>query len=80
MDSIRYLFFFMHSYSGPVVRMGYDSDIHTKGVSRIDLEDRYFNDVLYIQKLATMFLSVYQMTNAGEVERVTFTHKLVEIA
>ena len=79
MISTRELFSSMRSNSGPVVRMGDDSEIQTKGVGRIDLEHGYFSGVLYIQDLVENLLSVYQMNHIGESKRVKFTPKLVEI-
>ena len=70
----------MHSNSGPTLRMGNDFEIHTKGARRIDLENGYFNDVLYVPDLAENIWFVYQMTHTGESKRVTFTPYLVEIA
>ena len=77
--STRDLFSSMHLNSGPIVRMGDDSEIHTKGVGRIDLEHGYFSDVLYVPDLVANLLSVYQMTHTREAKRVTFTPDLVEI-
>ena len=79
MVSTRELFSSMHLNSGPTVRMGDDSKIHTKGVGRIDLEHAYFIHVLYVPDLEECFLLEYQMTHIGESKRVTFTPNLVEI-
>ena len=62
MVSTRDLFSSMHLNAGPIVRMGDDSEIQTKGIGRIDLEHGYFSDVLYVLDLATNFLLVYEMT------------------
>ena len=60
--------------------MGYESEIQTKGVGRIDLEHGYFSDVLYAPDLEENLLSFYQINHIGESKRVTFTPELVEIA
>ena len=59
--------------------MGVDSEIHTKGIGRINLEHGYFNAVLYVKDIAKKLLLVYQMTHRGEAKRVTFTLDMVEI-
>ena len=46
----------------------------------INLEDGYFNNVLYVPDLEANMLSVYQMKHTGESKRVTFTPYEVEIA
>ena len=46
----------------------------------IDLEDGYFNNVLFVPYLTAKLLSVYQITHIGEANRVTFTPETVEIA
>ena len=79
MVSARELLSSIHLNSGPVVRMGDDFEIQTKGVSRIELEHGYFSDVLYVPYLESNLLSVYQMTQTRESKRVTFTTDLVEI-
>ena len=53
--------------------MGDDSKIQAKGIDRIDLEDWYFNNVLFVLDLVANLLSVYQMTHTGTTKRVTFT-------
>ena len=59
--------------------MGDESEIQTKGLGRIDLDNGYFYDVLYVPELATNFFSVYQITHTRESKRVTFTPYEVEI-
>ena len=80
MASIKYFFTSMYSDSGPTVRMGDDSEIRAKGIGRINLEDDFFNNVLFVLDLATNLLSLYQMTHIGESKRVTFTLDTLEIA
>ena len=60
--------------------MGDDSEVQAKGIGRIDLEDGYFNNVLFVPYLAAKLLSVYQITHIGESKRVTFTPDTMEIA
>ena len=59
--------------------MGDDSELHIKGIGRIDLEHGYFSDLLNVTDLAAKLLSLYQMTHTGEPKRVTFTPDMVEI-
>ena len=80
MASVRDFFTSMYGNCGPTVRMGDDSEIQAKGVGRIDLEDGYFNNVLFVPDLAVNLLSVYQMTHTRESKRVTFTLDEVNIA
>ena len=70
----------MSSNVGPIVRMGDDSEIQTKGIGRIDLGHGLFSDVLYVPYLAKNLLSFYQMNHTGEETRVTFTPDMVYIA
>ena len=79
MASVIEIFNSMYLNSGPVVRMGDDSEIQAKEVGRIDLEHGYFSDVLYVPDLEAIFSSFYQMTHKGESKRVTFTPDLIEI-
>ena len=60
--------------------MGDDSEIQTKGIDKIDLEDVYFNNVLFVPELVANLLLVYQMIHTGEAIKVTFTPYIVEIA
>ena len=59
MASVRDFFTSMYSDSGTTVLMGDDSDIHAKGVGRIDLEDDYFNNVLFVPECEANLLSLY---------------------
>ena len=59
MASIRYFFSSMYSNSGPSIHMGDDSKILSKGIGRIDLEDGYFNNVLFVPNIAVTLLSIY---------------------
>ena len=69
----------MYSNSGPTIRMGDDSEIQTKGIGKIDLDDGYFNNVWFVLDLEATLLSVYQMTHTGEAKRVTFTPDTMDI-
>ena len=69
----------MYSNSGLADRMGDDSEIQSKGFDRIDLDNGYFNDSLYVPNLEANMLSVYQMKHTRESKRVTFTPYVVEI-
>ena len=70
MASIKDIFSSKHLNSGTVVRMGDNSEIHTIGVGNINLDNGYFNDVLYVPDLAENVLSIYQMTHTGASKRV----------
>ena len=59
MDSIQYSLSSINPYSGPSILMGDDSKIQAKGIHGIDLEDGYFNNVLFVPDLATNLLYVY---------------------
>ena len=60
--------------------MGDDSEIQSKGIGGIDLEDGYFNNVLFVPYLREKIFSVYRMTHTSESKRVTFTPDTVDIA
>ena len=80
MDSIEDSFSSLHPYNGPSILMGDDLEIPTKGIGRIDLDNGYFNNVLFVPNLATKLLSIYQMTHTSSAKRVTFTQEDVEIS
>ena len=71
MDSIQDYFSALHPYNGPSILMGDDSNIPSKGISMINLENGYFNNVLYVPDIATNLLSVYQMKHTGFSKRAT---------
>ena len=79
MASVKYFFSSMCSNDGATIRMGDDSEIQAKGIGRIDLDDGYFNNVLFVLELVANLLSVYHMTHTGESKRVTFTLDTVKI-
>ena len=60
--------------------MGDDPEIPTKWIGRINLDNGYFNNVLYVLDLAANLLSVYQMTHIGSTKRVPFTKDDMEIS
>ena len=80
MASMHDSFSALHPYSGPSILMGDDSEIQAKGIGRIDLEDGYLNNVLFVPDLAANLLSVYKMTHNGTSKRVTFTQNDVDIS
>ena len=59
--------------------MGNDSEIQAKGIGMIDLEDGYFNNVLFVPSLTVKLICVYQMTHIGTTKRLKFTQDDVEI-
>ena len=52
MYSMQYYFLALHPYIGISILMGDDSEIQAKGIGRIDLEDGYFNNVLFVPNLS----------------------------
>ena len=56
MASIKYFFTSVYYGSGPTIRMGDDSEIQAKGIGRIDIEDGYFNNVLFVPYLVLNLL------------------------
>ena len=48
MASMQDSFSSLYPYSGPSILTGEDSEIQAKGIGRIDLEDGYFNNVLFV--------------------------------
>ena len=59
MDSMHEYFLSLHPYSRPSILMNNDSEIQAKGIGKIDLEDGYFNNVLFMLDLAAKLLSIY---------------------
>ena len=80
MDSIQVSFSILHTYSGPSILMGDDSEIPAKGIGRINLDNGYFNNVLYVHDIETNILQFYQMTHTCSYKRVTCTQYGVEIS
>ena len=80
MASMHGSFLALHPYSGPSILMGDDSEIQAKGIDKIDNEDGYFNNVLFVPDLAANIISMYQMTHSGASKRVTFTPNADEIS
>ena len=60
--------------------MGDDSEIPSKGIGRIDLDNGYFNNVLHVPYVPSNLICIYQMTHIGKNKRVTFTRDYVEIS
>ena len=56
MASMHDSFSSLHPYSGPSILTGDDSEIQAKGIGRIDLDDGYFNNVLFVPNLAVNLL------------------------
>ena len=80
MDSAQDFFLGQHPYNGPYILMGGDSEIPSKGIGRIKLDNGYFNNVLYVPNIADNLLSVYQMKHIGSAKKVKFTQYDVEIS
>ena len=60
--------------------MGDESKILTKGIVRINIDNGYFNNVLFVPNLAAKILYSYQMTHIDFSKRVTFNQDDVEIS
>ena len=56
MDSIQESFLTQHPYNGPSILMSDDSEIQAKGIVKIDLEDGYFNNVLFVHDIVENLL------------------------
>ena len=80
MDSIEGSFSSLHPYSGPSILMGGDSEIPTKDISRINLDNGYLDNVLFVPDIAKNLIFVYQMNHTSFSKRVTFTQYDVEIS
>ena len=57
-----------------------DSEIPTKGIGTINLDNGYFKNVLYVPNIVENILSIYKMTQKSISKRVTFTQEYVEIS
>ena len=80
MASIHESFSGLHPYSGPSILMGDDSKIQAKGIGRIDLEDGYFNNVLFVPDIVANLIFLYQITNIYITNILTFTKNYVDIS
>ena len=60
--------------------MGDDLEVQAKGICRINLEDEYFDNDLFVLDLAANLLSVYKITHTSKAKRVIFTPDIMEIA
>ena len=60
--------------------MGDDFEIPTKGIGRIDLDNGYFNNVLYVPNISMKILVFYQIKHTCTTKRVKFTQNDVEIS
>ena len=60
--------------------MGDDLEVQAKGICRINLEDEYFDNDLFVPDLAANLLSVYKITHTSKAKRVIFTPDIMEIA
>ena len=69
----------LHSFDGPSIQMGNNSQIRAKGKGSIQIEHGRFKYVLFVPSLASNLLSVYQMTHIGSPKRVIFGPDSVEI-
>ena len=59
--------------------MRYDLDILAKGIGRINLDNGYFNNVLFVPALAANLLSSFQTNYTDSAKGMTFTQEDVKI-
>ena len=52
---------------------------YPKGIDMINLDNGYFNNVLYVPNIAEKLLSMYKMAQIGSSKRLTFTQEDMEI-
>ena len=79
MVASRESFSSLQYFDGPIIQLGNNSRVQTKGKGSIKLEHGRFKDVLYVPSPASNLLSVYQMTHIGSPKRVIFGRDSVEI-
>ena len=80
MDSTQDSFLALHTYSGPSTLMGGYFEIQAKRIGRINLDNGYFNNVLYLPDIVENLLSIYKMKHTGKTKRVTFTQNDTDIS
>ena len=71
MAYIKEHFLTLHPHSGPSIFMGDESEIPAKQTGRINLDNGYLNNVLFVSDIATNLLS--EMNYKGSAKRVKFT-------
>ena len=59
--------------------MGNSSPLAVKGQGSVEMKDGMVHNVLYVPKLSTNLLSIYQITNSGAGKAVPFNPNLVII-
>ena len=72
MASMQDSFSSLYPYSGPSILVGDDLEIQSKEIGRIDLEDGYFNNVLFVLDISVNLLYVYKMKHTVISKRVKF--------
>ena len=72
MALIRDTFSSLDMSKGPPIVLGDNSLTDNMGKGKIDLDHSSFNNVMYVQGLASNILSVYQMTHTGSPNKVIF--------
>ena len=53
--------------------MGDDSDILAKGIDKINIDNGYFKNVLFVPYLGAILVSLYKMKHTGWTKRLKFT-------
>ena len=79
MVSKKEIFSSLDMSKGPPIVLGDNSLTDNMGKGRIDLDHGNFNNVLYVPRLASNLLSMYQMTHTGSPKKVIFSPNEVEI-
>ena len=53
--------------------MGDESNILAKGINKINIDNGYFKNVLFVLDLGAILVSIYKMKHTGWTKRVKFT-------
>ena len=73
MVSTKEIFSSLEMSKGPPIVLGDNSLTDSMRKGRIDLNHGNFNNVLYVPRLASNLLSMYQMTHTGSPKKVVFS-------
>jgi hypothetical protein len=79
MTTIKYVFSFLTSSTGPPILMGDDTPIEVTKQRRVELQHERFENVLHVLKLSMNILSIYKTEKSGTRKGVEFTPNFVTI-
>ena len=71
--STQDVFTSLNPYMGPPILRGYDTTIKFCGQGRLDIQNRFFKNVLHVPKLSINMISICQITHSDPRKRVEFT-------